>query len=343
MSDPPPAKLLVPEDVLGVDWEDLLVGPREMHKKHLEAETGCKVTLQGGLGEPLCVVIEADSGLNVSEGVAKVRDLLFDEDIRNETIAAHRRTLAAIQGQGGAAAGFATTTLRPLAADSEYTTYLDDPNATKVIKVPSASVGKVIGRGGEVIRMLQDTTGCRIQIRKDEENERSETGVEMRPIELTGSDKAVAAAERMIMAEINNQAGPGGGPGLGLPRSAQRNPGDEELVMRVPNGKVGTIIGKGGETIKLLQDRSGARIQVQPDRETAPGSTERVVTLSGNAACIKEAQRLVTDVVNAPDARAAHAIAQGAPPGGAPGVDAKTGTTYYYNVSTNTTQWEKPQ
>ncbi|KAF5952529.1 hypothetical protein HYC85_010473 [Camellia sinensis] len=36
----------------------------------------------------------------------------------------------------------------------------------------------------------------------------------------------------------------------------------EQVLMQVPNQKVGVIIGKGGETIKNLQTRSGARIQV---------------------------------------------------------------------------------
>ncbi|RRT83595.1 hypothetical protein B296_00000822 [Ensete ventricosum] len=39
--------------------------------------------------------------------------------------------------------------------------------------------------------------------------------------------------------------------------------GGEQFEIKVPNEKVGLIIGKGGETIKNLQTRSGARIQVK--------------------------------------------------------------------------------
>ena len=33
-------------------------------------------------------------------------------------------------------------------------------------------------------------------------------------------------------------------------------------VVKVPNSVVGIVIGKGGETIKMLQQKTGARIQI---------------------------------------------------------------------------------
>lgn len=50
---------------------------------------------------------------------------------------------------------------------------------------------------------------------------------------------------------------------VGGPGRALAAPGPDAVTMIVPNDKVGLIIGKGGETIKNLQNRSGARIQVQ--------------------------------------------------------------------------------
>ena len=49
---------------------------------------------------------------------------------------------------------------------------------------------------------------------------------------------------------------------VGGPGRALAAPGPDAVTMIVPNDKVGLIIGKGGETIKNLQNRSGARIQV---------------------------------------------------------------------------------
>jgi rRNA processing protein Krr1/Pno1 len=58
------------------------------------------------------------------------------------------------------------------------------------------------------------------------------------------------------------------------------------------------IIGRGGETIKSLQSRSGVRIQVQTDSETEPGATERIVTLIGNKKATDMAYDLIKEVID---------------------------------------------
>lgn len=58
------------------------------------------------------------------------------------------------------------------------------------------------------------------------------------------------------------------------------NSGDliEEAV-NVPNGVVGFLIGRGGETISSMQARSGCKVQIQKEHELVPGQTNRVITL----------------------------------------------------------------
>jgi hypothetical protein len=58
------------------------------------------------------------------------------------------------------------------------------------------------------------------------------------------------------------------------------------------------IIGRGGETIKSLQSRSGVRIQVQNDSETEPGATERIVTLIGNKKATDIAYDMIKEVID---------------------------------------------
>lgn len=53
-----------------------------------------------------------------------------------------------------------------------------------------------------------------------------------------------------------------------------------EEKMGVPNGVVGYIIGKGGESITSMQRRSGCRVQIQKEHEMAAGTNIRVITLS---------------------------------------------------------------
>jgi far upstream element-binding protein len=65
----------------------------------------------------------------------------------------------------------------------------------------------------------------------------------------------------------------------------------------VPNSKVGLIIGKGGETIKYLQQQSGARIQVARDADSDPRLSTRQVEIMGSADQISHAEQLVRDVI----------------------------------------------
>ncbi|XP_059307605.1 protein BTR1-like isoform X2 [Lycium ferocissimum] len=47
------------------------------------------------------------------------------------------------------------------------------------------------------------------------------------------------------------------------------------------NAEAGSIIGKGGSTITELQSRSGARIQLSRNYEVFPGTSDRIVMVSG--------------------------------------------------------------
>ncbi|KAL6980064.1 hypothetical protein U1Q18_021715 [Sarracenia purpurea var. burkii] len=63
----------------------------------------------------------------------------------------------------------------------------------------------------------------------------------------------------------------------------------------IPNGRVGVIIGKGGETIKYLQLQSGAKIQVTRDMDADPYSPTRMVELMGTPDQIAKAEQLLCD------------------------------------------------
>ena len=68
--------------------------------------------------------------------------------------------------------------------------------------------------------------------------------------------------------------------------------------IEIPNGRVGVIIGKGGETIKYLQSQSGAKIQVTRDMDADPHSLTRGVELVGTPDEVARAEELIKDVLN---------------------------------------------
>ncbi|THG19580.1 hypothetical protein TEA_013994 [Camellia sinensis var. sinensis] len=73
--------------------------------------------------------------------------------------------------------------------------------------------------------------------------------------------------------------------------------GSSSLVAR-GFGVVGVIIGKGGETIKILQTRSGARIRLIPHLPDGDQSKERTVRVAGDKKQIEMAREMIKEVMN---------------------------------------------
>jgi hypothetical protein len=54
------------------------------------------------------------------------------------------------------------------------------------------------------------------------------------------------------------------------------------MRLSIPELAVGVLVGKGGIAIKELMSLSGASIKVSQKGEVVPGTTNRIVTISGN-------------------------------------------------------------
>ncbi|KAJ6855383.1 far upstream element-binding protein 2-like isoform X2 [Populus alba x Populus x berolinensis] len=174
----------------------------------------------------------------------------------------------------------------------------EDQTTSRKMEVPNDKVGVLIGKGGDTIRYLQYNSGAKIQITRDSEaNPQSTT----RPVELIGTLSSIRNAEKLINAVIA-EADAGGSPSLvamGLASSAQTAGAGDQLEIPVANEKVGLIIGRGGETIKGLQAKSGARIQLIPQHlPEGDGSKERTVRVTGDKRQVEMAREMIMDVMN---------------------------------------------
>ena len=127
--------------------------------------------------------------------------------------------------------------------------------------VPDNMVGLIIGRGGEQITRLQAESGCKIQMSQDSQ------GMPHRLCTLTGSPEAISVARNLIDNIIANEGTRGGrgGGGGGGPMGGDFGGGGPGYEMMVPGHLVARIIGKGGETIKALQEETGAKIVIIQD------------------------------------------------------------------------------
>ncbi|WOL01254.1 far upstream element-binding protein 1-like isoform X1 [Canna indica] len=163
------------------------------------------------------------------------------------------------------------------------------------IEVPNNKVGVLIGKAGETIRYLQFNSGAKIQITRDAESDPNST---TRPVELIGSVESISKAEKLIK-DVIAEADAGGSPSLVARGFSTIQSGGEQFEIKVPNEKVGLIIGKGGETIKNLQTRSGARIQLIPQHlPEGDASKERTVRITGDKKQIETAKEMIKEVMN---------------------------------------------
>nr|CAD1843161.1 unnamed protein product [Ananas comosus var. bracteatus] len=195
-------------------------------------------------------------------------------------------------------------TLPSQLASPAYPTY-GYQGSSKKIDIPNGKVGVIIGKGGETIRYLQLQSGAKIQVTRDMD---ADPNAQTRAVEISGTSEQISKAEQLIndvLAEVTFSQ---------FVRlwhyfcsSIWWSPtGAEQFQMKIPNSKVGLIIGKGGESIKSMQAKSGARIQVIP-LHLPPGdtSTERTVYIDGTKEQIEAGKQLVNEIVNSEDCFAA--------------------------------------
>lgn len=184
--------------------------------------------------------------------------------------------------------------------------------------VPGFKVGLIIGKSGETLKRLEKISDCRITFSPLTTSNPAD--MPERKVFVTGLPDDVEHCKRLVLEKINEgpptviAAGATPPPmppgtvvpvqlpnGVSLQVPIHRDEKGTILPMEhlfVPNNKVGLIIGKGGETIKDLQDRSGARVYIAPDASmTADFSTERFIAVSGPPESIIIAKQLLEDVL----------------------------------------------
>jgi len=124
----------------------------------------------------------------------------------------------------------------------------------------------IIGKGGANISEIREKSGARVNV--------SDTipGNPERILTVSGQLDLVARAFGLIVRRINDE-----------PFDVASVPGSRSVTIRfvIPNSRMGSVIGKGGGKIKEIQDASGARLQAS--EAMLPGSTDRLLSVSGVA------------------------------------------------------------
>ncbi|RWS06898.1 Tudor and KH domain-containing protein-like protein [Dinothrombium tinctorium] len=133
------------------------------------------------------------------------------------------------------------------------------------VKVPKDSIGAVIGRGGEMIKDIQEKTNTKVKFEDLCDSEMARNAV------IRGTPEDVIEAEALIRKIILNQASV-----------------DQIFI---PFEAIGFVIGKNGESIRNITEGSGAKVTI--GRNTGKGP--RAVTIKGSSQQIAIAKSLIDE------------------------------------------------
>ncbi|XP_062409497.1 far upstream element-binding protein 3 isoform X6 [Sardina pilchardus] len=158
---------------------------------------------------------------------------------------------------------------------------------TEDYKVPDKMVGFIIGRGGEQITRIQLESGCKIQIAADS------GGMMDRPCTLTGSPESIEQAKRLLGQIVERCRN-----GPGFHNDMDGNNTIQEIL--IPASKVGLVIGKGGDTIKQLQERTGVKMIMIQDGPM-PTGVDKPLRITGDPYKVQQARELVVEIIRDKD------------------------------------------
>jgi far upstream element-binding protein len=281
-------KLMIPvEKYPGYNFIGLLIGPGGSKQRELVNEAGgnVRISIRGkgssssnanprGDEDPLHVLLEGNA-----ENVQRAADLI--EPLLNDPVKAQEEKDKQLKGLNSSS-GYQPKPVAEILGLNGAGGHYGPGEGAEVIEekigIPNGFVGYIIGKGGESITSMQRKSGCRVQIQKESE---MEPGTTQRIITLTGATPESVSMCRGIIEEmvqerarLNDSRGGGqasGANAAGQAAQLQRalSEGQAHVTVAVPNGDVGLIIGKGGMTIRSIQERSGANVQIPqgPDHD----------------------------------------------------------------------------
>ena len=182
----------------------------------------------------------------------------------------------------------------------------------ETITIDSSLVGLIIGRQGENLRRVEGETGTRVQFMTGPEA----TGPH-RLCKISGPRPAREHAKAEINRIIEDNAAQKGPNAVQDHSKAGQQPalrsGEDNTQIMVPNRTVGLIIGRGGETIRDLQERSGCHVNIVGEEKSVNGL--RPVNLIGTPEAARVAKDLIMEIVESDN----KTMAAGGVPMGNPG------------------------
>uniref|UniRef100_A0A673IB58 Far upstream element-binding protein 3-like n=1 Tax=Sinocyclocheilus rhinocerous TaxID=307959 RepID=A0A673IB58_9TELE len=208
-----------------------------------------------------------------------------------------------------------------------FHTQMDGNSAIQEILIPASKVGLVIGKGGDTIKQLQVVQknlniekiifkvvqmkflaiccSCNLWICVSV----SDDGISPdRIAQVMGQPDRCQHAVHLIndlvqtAQERDGFGGPVGPRGRGRGRGdwSMGSPGGlQEVTYTIPADKCGLVIGKGGETIKSINQQSGAHVELQRNPPPNTDPNVRIFSIRGSPQQMEMARQLIDEKIGA--------------------------------------------
>jgi len=291
-------KIYIPhENYPYINFIGLILGPKGINQKRMQAETGCRILVKGkgsskhpsndqNPNEQLHVYLSSDNELKLQKGVDRINELIGEATSQYK--------------EGGLEV-----------KEIDYGTHID-------IEIPNSQIGVVIGKQGSNLERIQNITGAQIDISRDNLN----NNPIMKMITINGKPSQCQAARNEIMRAIEelrafraklehkkkideyNKKTSGDQYQLPsfnedlLPKIISGNIQSGFVEIEIPNNIVGLIIGKNASNVKAMKDRTKCDIRVQKDEDTAHDAKTRGVCLKGTVSSIELARQEIAKVIH---------------------------------------------
>jgi len=161
----------------------------------------------------------------------------------------------------------------------------NEGDSTIEFEIPEDKCGLVIGSRGSKIREIQQDTGVGVNVGS------RDTAVQgLIKVTLTGEAERCENAQKVIMDLISDSDVGGGAGGFEEAKEAQFS-----TTMSIPADMTRKLIGPQGATIRDIQDKTGAQVDVARRNTVVNG--EIVVTLTGAEDCCDSAKDAIKALV----------------------------------------------
>mmetsp|Transcript_6252 Transcript_6252/g.9129 ORF Transcript_6252/g.9129 Transcript_6252/m.9129 type:complete len:599 (-) Transcript_6252:168-1964(-) len=200
------------------------------------------------------------------------------------------QTTSAAPANPGIAAPTGVPTQHTAAVPVAAPTSVVESSIVEKGEVSTLYVGRVIGKGGEMIRDLQARSGCQIDVDQNVPHGAP------RIITYKGTPTDVAFAKQLVAMLCRDGAKD---TDLPLGKAVKK-------IVQVPSNVIGKIIGRGGEMIRELQNKSRGKIQVD---HSGTGMDEyRQVIVTGVPESVVKAEEMINFLCANPSMDAMQAL-----------------------------------